>query len=182
MNRTVIYAAAAAGALALGAGFAWWRQAQVPVMPAPASPAPAAAAGLWQASFNDLQGKPQAFSQWQGKPLVVNFWATWCAPCREEIPEFVATQKTHGDKVRFVGLAIDNPKDVSKFVQELGINYPVLVGEQDALELMRTEGNRLGALPFTLIFDPQGKKVAVHAGRLDQQKLDAYLKPMLIAG
>ena len=182
MNKTLVYGGAAVLALALGAGSAllWKGRTHAEPVDVPPPPAVAAAApGLWQSSFADLQGKPQAFQQWRGKPLVVNFWATWCAPCREEIPEFIATQHAHGDKVRFVGLAIDNPNDVAKFVTEFKIDYPVLTGEQEALELMRTEGNRLGALPFTLIYDARGNKVATHAGRLDQAKLDNYLKPLL---
>lgn len=166
----------------MGAGVAWWQhgRAVTALSEANAADVPKVAAPtLWQASFKDLQGKPQAFSQWRGKPLVVNFWAAWCGPCRDEIPDFVAAQKSLGSKVRFVGLAIDNPVDVQKFVKEFGIDYPILVGDQDAMELMRAEGNRLGALPFTVIYDPAGHKVAVRAGRLDKAQLDSYLQPML---
>ncbi|WP_269533099.1 TlpA disulfide reductase family protein [Chitinimonas sp. BJYL2] len=165
-------------AAALAAGI-YTRQAQLKPQPEPLAANGVAKPTLWQSGFKDLKGQPQVFSQWQGKPLVVNFWATWCAPCREEIPEFIATQNAVGDKVRFVGLAIDNAADVQKFVDEYKINYPVLVGEQDAMELMRTEGNRVGALPFTVIYDAAGKQVAAHPGRLTQAQLDALLKPFI---
>ncbi|SFZ74226.1 TlpA family protein disulfide reductase [Chitinimonas taiwanensis] len=178
MKKPVLYLTVAVLALAAGAGAAWWRYSQM-VEPLPPVQAQAPQPALWQASFNDLQGKSQALAQWRGKPLVLNFWATWCAPCREEMPEFMATQQALGKQVRFVGLAIDNPADVQKYVQELGIAYPILVGEQSAMELMRAEGNRVGALPFTLVYDAQGNKVAAHAGRLDQARLDALLKPLL---
>lgn len=176
MKKILPYLIVAALALLTGVSAAWWkgRQASEPTTAKAAANAPT----VWQSKFNDLQGKSQTLAQWRGKPLVLNFWATWCAPCREEMPEFVATKKSLGDKVSFVGLAIDNPADVQKFVTELGIDYPVLVGEQSALELMRAEGNNIGALPFTLIYDAQGNKVAAHAGRLDKKMLAAYLDPL----
>ncbi|QNM95955.1 TlpA family protein disulfide reductase [Chitinimonas koreensis] len=174
MKKAALYLSVAALALAAGGGFAWWRS-----QPAEPVAAAAPAVSLWQASFNDLNGKPQPLAQWRGKPLVLNFWASWCAPCREEMPEFVATQKALGDKVRFVGLAIDNPTEVKKFAAELGVDYPLLYGEQEAMDLMRSEGNRIGALPYTVIYDASGKRVAAHAGRLDQTRLDGYLKPLL---
>ncbi len=138
-----------------------------------------AATKIWQQKFADLAGKKQDLSQWKGKPLVLNFWATWCAPCREEMPEFMELHKQYEKRVGFVGIAIDNPAEVQKFVKELKIEYPILLGEQDALDLMRAEGNRVGGLPFTLIFDAKGNKVAVVAGRLTKAKLEAYLKPLV---
>ncbi|PHV13208.1 TlpA family protein disulfide reductase [Chitinimonas sp. BJB300] len=179
MKKSSPYLIVAAVALLAGGSVAWWKgPSAIGATAVATAPAANVAPGLWQASFNDLQGKSQPLVQWRGKPMVLNFWATWCAPCREEMPEFVETQKALGDKVRFVGLAIDNPADVQKFVKELGIAYPVLVGEQTALELMRAEGNNIGALPFTLIYDAQGNKVAAHAGRLDKKMLAAYLDPL----
>ncbi|MEW9898188.1 TlpA disulfide reductase family protein [Chitinivorax sp. PXF-14] len=152
----------------------------LPVTAFSAPPAPAAQYDLLTTPLKDLQQKPRKIAEWKGKVLVVNFWATWCAPCREEIPEFIATQKQYQTSgVQFIGVAVDEPKDVARFAKQFGINYPLLTGEEDAMEIMRAAGNRLGGLPFTVIVDRQGKIVAVAAGRLPQAKLEAALKQVL---
>jgi thiol-disulfide isomerase/thioredoxin len=137
-----------------------------------------AEAAIFSAQLPDLQNKPQKFSQWQGKPLIINFWATWCSPCREEIPEFIALQKEYSGKVRFVGIAIDEVKDVAAFAKQYGINYPTLIGEANAMELMRKEGNKLGGLPFTAIYNAKGERIAIELGRLKKEKLENYLKEL----
>ena len=105
----------------------------------------------------DVDGKQQALGQWKGKVLIVNFWATWCVPCREEMPEFVKLQKEFGDRgVQFVGIAVDDPAKVRQFAAELGLNYPALVGGYGAIELSKSLGNGVGALPYTLILDRSG--------------------------
>jgi thiol-disulfide isomerase/thioredoxin len=133
---------------------------------------------IFSAQLPDLQNKTQAFVQWKGKPLIINFWATWCGPCREEIPEFIALQKQYAGKVRFIGVAIDELKDVSAFSKQYGINYPILFGEANAMELMRKEGNQLGGLPFTAIYNAKGERVAIELGRLKKEKLESYLKDL----
>jgi thiol-disulfide isomerase/thioredoxin len=106
-------------------------------------------------SLPDLDGKEQALGQWKGKVLIVNFWATWCVPCREEMPEFVKLQKEFGDRgVQFVGIAVDDPAKVRQFAAELGLNYPALIGGYGAIELSKSLGNRVGALPYTLVRPP----------------------------
>ncbi|MFC4161472.1 TlpA family protein disulfide reductase [Chitinimonas lacunae] len=169
MKLNLLYAAVAALALLGGAGVAWWQQAE-------AAPQPAVKANdFWSARFTGLDGKPQSLAQFRGKPLVVNFWASWCAPCRQEMPDFVAVQRARGNKVQVLGIAIDNKAAVEKFLKEVPVNYPVLLGEQDAMDLMRANGNQFGGLPFTLVFDAQGKQVATHAGLLHRDKLEQYL-------
>src|SRR5690348_27336 len=114
----------------------------------------------------DLHGQQQALAQWRGKVLVVNFWATWCAPCREEMPEFVAVQARDGPKgVQFVGIAVDDPDKVRTFAQDIGLNYPTLIGGYGAIELSRTLGNDLAALPFTIVLDRQGRVVHTQLGQ-----------------
>jgi thiol-disulfide isomerase/thioredoxin len=137
-----------------------------------------AEAAIFSAQLPDLQRNPQNFSQWKGKPLIINFWATWCSPCREEIPEFIALQKQYSGKVRFVGVAIDEVKDVATFAKQYGINYPNLIGEANAMELMRKEGNQLGGLPFTAIYNAKGERIAIELGRLKKEKLENYLKEL----
>jgi len=89
--------------------------------------------------------------------LVVNFWATWCPPCLKEIPAFVELQRQHGAAgLQFVGVALDAQEEVASFVAKREINYPILFGEEDVARYMQEQGNKIGALPFTLVFDRSG--------------------------
>ncbi|MBI2313609.1 MAG: TlpA family protein disulfide reductase [Betaproteobacteria bacterium] len=140
----------------------------------------AGAEPLFLASLPDLAGRPQAVSQWKGKVLVVNFWATWCSPCREEIPEFIQVQDKYRDRgLVFLGIAVDQAEQVRAYSKEVGINYPVLVGELDAMELSRKAGNTLNGLPFTAIIDRAGRIVGTKAGRLTQAALESVVSPLL---
>jgi thiol-disulfide isomerase/thioredoxin len=163
----------AALALAAGLGVAnWLRQ--------PASIQPGAAETLLSAPMPDLQNQPQTLDRYRGKILVVNFWATWCPPCRAEIPFFVEAQKKFGaDGLQFVGIAIDNPRQVAAFVQEYAVNYPVLVGGTPELEMLRKLGNPGGGLPYTLIFDRDGKLRQQIIGGLDSTRLEHILAPLI---
>lgn len=132
------------------------------------------------AKFMGLDDKPQALEQWRGKVLVVNFWATWCAPCREEIPTFIKFQDQYGARgVQFVGLAIDQKERVGPYARDIGINYPVLVGGLESMDFARQVGNRRGVLPFTLVIDRSGKVVTTEIGILKPEKLESLLKPLL---
>jgi len=127
-------------------------------------------------------GAPQALRQWQGKLLVVNFWATWCAPCREEIPVFIRMQERYGARgLQFVGIAIDEPVRVRLYAKELGINFPLLIAGTGGIELARLMGNRAGVLPFSLIVAPSGKVADRHAGAYKEERLEALVKPLLPA-
>ena len=128
----------------------------------------------------DLKGQDQALSQWRGQVLVVNFWATWCVPCREEIPGFVRLQARYGARgLKFVGIAIDDVAKVGDFVREFGINYPVLAGSLETLELMRHAGNRAGVLPYTLVIDRKGNLVAREPGGLKEARLESLIQPLI---
>lgn len=135
------------------------------------------AAEVWQASFPDLQGRPQPLAQWRGQVLVLNFWASWCAPCREEMPEFDALRtQLRGAGVEFVGIAIDNPANVARFLQRQPVSYPILIGEGPGHLLARQLGNASGGMPFTLVFDREGRVVLRYLGRLRHDTLDAALR------
>jgi thiol-disulfide isomerase/thioredoxin len=172
-RRAWLIGAAAVAALTVGAGTAWYR-----LQPHAAADG-SAILGL---VLPDAEGRQQAMAQWRGKVLVVNFWATWCAPCREEMPHFVAAQTRDAAKgVQFVGIAVDDAAKVRSFAQQLGLNYPSLIGGYGAIELSRTLGNHLAALPFTVILGRDGKVALTHLGPLSAAKLDAVLGRLLTA-
>ena len=144
-----------------------------------ASPASAADA-LFALSLPDLKNQPQSLGQWRGKPLVVNFWATWCAPCREEIPVFVKLQDRYRDKgLQFIGISIDQMDKTREFAATFKINYPTLVGAFEAIEVSQKAGNTSRALPFTVILDRNGRIAATEVGGLTEQKLESLLKSLL---
>ena len=132
------------------------------------------------ATLMGLDDKPQPLAQWGGKVLVVNFWATWCTPCREEIPGFITFQDQYRSRgVQFVGIAIDEKERVGPYARDIGINYPVLVGGLETMEFARQVGNRRGVLPFTLVIDRAGKVITTEIGILRPDKLENLLKPLL---
>ncbi|MCB5195466.1 TlpA family protein disulfide reductase [Deefgea salmonis] len=134
-----------------------------------------AANDLANIQLNDLAGQPQALSQWQGRPLVINYWATWCGPCRQEIPDLIELQKKYQGKVQLIGIAIDDAAAVNAFIRPLNVNYPILIGGNSAMEMMRRQGNLHAGLPFTVIFDARGQKIAVQLGRIKKEQLDRVL-------
>jgi thiol-disulfide isomerase/thioredoxin len=128
----------------------------------------------------DVAGTPQSLAQWRGKVLVVNFWATWCAPCRDEMPHFVQLQHELGaNGVQFVGIAADSADKVAQFADELHLNYPALIGGYGAIELSGTLGNSLQALPFTVIVDRAGRIAHTQLGPLTEGKLRTIVGGLL---
>ena len=135
---------------------------------------------LLAVSLPDAAGAAQPLSQWRGKLLVVNFWATWCAPCREEMPMFVKAQDEHGARgLQFVGIAVDDAAKVAQFAKEIGVNYPTLIGGYGAMELSKSLGNSLMALPFTVVLDQGGKVVLRQLGPVKPAQLEALVKQSL---
>lgn len=169
-------AAVGLAAAAAGFGFNIWRSGAL----RPDEGNPAAVRALLAARLSDVKGESQTLESWRGRVLVINFWATWCAPCREEIPEFVRMQERYrAQGLQFIGIAFDQPEKVSEFAREFGINYPLLMGGLDTMALMRETGNRIGVLPFTLVMDRQGNVTSRHPGGLKEAKLEAVIRPLL---
>ncbi len=151
-----------------------------PAPPPETAPLELRSAQFWGASLPDLAEQRQPLKQWLGKVVVVNFWAPWCPPCREEIPGFIALQEAHGPQgLQFVGVALDEVDKVQAFVDSEGINYPTLLGGNEAVELSQVAGNRLGGLPYTVVFDRAGNAVAGLTGAVSRERLLALITPLL---
>ena len=133
-------------------------------------------------SYPDLQGRQRHRDEFTGKVVVLNFWATWCPPCRKETPEFVALQEAYGDRVQFIGIAIDDEEPVRDFAASYGVNYPVLLGDVEAVALSRQLGNRYEGLPFTVVAKPGGAVVMRHSGGLERDQLEPLLRQLTDAG
>jgi peroxiredoxin len=142
----------------------------------PSAPADTAVAALMQVSMKDSGGKQRKMSEWQGKVLLLNFWATWCPPCVSEMPELVALQnELAGKNLQVVGIGIDSPSNIREFAEKHQITYPLLLGGLEGSELSRQFGNQSGGLPFTILIGPDGSVRQTYMGRLNMEKVRADL-------
>jgi thiol-disulfide isomerase/thioredoxin len=157
---------AAAGAAGFGA-WHWWRGADDSAI------AQVARADL---AFPDLDGRPRALSEWRGKLVLLNFWATWCTPCLKEIPLLVETQREHGPRgLQIVGIAMDEVEPVKAFAQRLQMNYPILVGQYEVAVAMDELGDPLGAFPFSVLIAPDGRILDRRSGDLSREEIAEWL-------
>jgi thiol-disulfide isomerase/thioredoxin len=122
---------------------------------------------------HDLEGRRQSLDQWRGRVLVLNFWATWCAPCREEMPILSDLAEHYRDRVQFVGVAADSAEKVREFAREVPVSYPLLAGGEEAIKPTRPLGNLPLAVPFTIVLDRAGKPKAAALGRVSRAALVA---------
>ena len=177
MSRVTLIFAAALLALMSGALFYAARipVAATPVEAQPETPAELAQAELERPSFTlpDLEGNSRSLDDWDGQHRVLNFWATWCAPCRREIPLLKAFQDEHGAAgFQVIGIAVDFPEEVVTYAEEAQFNYPIVTGQQEALAVAETSGIDFIGMPFTMFVTRDGDYVGAYIGELHQPHLD----------
>ncbi|TWO68841.1 TlpA family protein disulfide reductase [Caenimonas sedimenti] len=160
--------AVAAGAVAAGAGVAWWRL-------QPGAADDAAVQALWALSFQTPQGTALPLAAMRGRPLLMNFWATWCPPCVEEMPLLDGFFRQHSPKGwQVVGLAIDQPSAVRTFLARRPVTFPIGMAGLEGTELTKQLGNLTGGLPFTVVFGPDGAVRQRRMGRVSEADLAAW--------
>lgn len=169
-RRHLWWAALAAGAAGVGVGAWRWR-----VTPAQDG----AEAAFWSSTWQGLDGQPLAMAAFRGQPLLLNFWATWCPPCVEELPllnRFYAEHRGRGWQV--LGLAIDQAPAVQRFLARLPLDFPNVVAGLGGSDLGRQLGNASGGLPFTVVFDRQGRVAQRKLGQVKPEDLSAWAAQM----
>ncbi len=142
---------------------------------APLAPPPmvsqADMAALHALVAHDLDGRRHTLDQWRGTAMVLNFWATWCGPCREEMPILSDLAERYRGRVQFVGIAADNAEKVRAFARAVPVSYPLLAGGEEVIQLSRPLGNLPLAVPFTIILDRAGRPTAAGLGRISRAAL-----------
>ncbi len=171
MKQRIVLILAALLALSAGIGVRYYQLRSIDQQPSIALP---------DIQLPDSEGKTRSLDEWRGKILVINFWATWCPPCLQEIPEFIQLQQELENKnVRFIGIAVEDQASVVAFLQKRPVNYPMLIGGDAAISLSQQLGNLVNAIPFTLIIDARGMIVHRHPGALSREKLLELLRPLM---
>ena len=168
-RRHALYAGVAVTAALAGAGVAWRRHQTEAV-------APATMEAFWAAQFETPGGEGLRLSDFKGRPLVLNFWATWCPPCVEEMPlldAFFRQNAANGWQV--IGLAIDQPSRVKRFMSDFPVTYPIALGGMEGSEWGRQLGNSQGGLPFTVVFDASGSVKQQKLGKLSAEEIQAWV-------
>lgn len=129
--------------------------------------------------LRDLDGRERRFSEWDGTPRLVNFWATWCGPCVEEMPLLAQINREHAGRLQVIGVALDDPEAVHSFVRELGVDYPVLLDRPGPEDSSALYGNTRGVLPYSVLIDGDGRIHAVKRGSFRPEQLRAWIAPVL---
>jgi peroxiredoxin len=135
---------------------------------------PSATEELFSQMLQDAKGEKQSLAKWKGKSLVVNFWASWCAPCVKEMPELSALQESlHNGQIQIIGIGIDSVANIASFADHHKVSYPLYSAEDSGIQLSRSFGNQAGLLPFTVLLDKEGKIRKTYLGiKVDELRKD----------
>lgn len=175
-RRTLLYSGVVAGLAGIGAG--WWRKQNHESLPSVVT-SPAnndALNSFWNLSFDTPDGESFAMSRFMGKPLLLNFWATWCPPCVEELPLLNAFYQDNKSKNwQVLGLAVDQPSAVRKWLQAKPLSYAVGMAGLSGTELSKSLGNLAGGLPFSAVFDASGHLLQSKTGKVSADDLKRWL-------
>lgn len=164
MKRWLPWLVLAAIATAGGVFAYWWQDATLQTRP--------------EFTLKDLEGIPRTITEWDGHVVLVNFWAPWCKPCREEIPMLMELQQDYGERgLRILGVAIDDPEPVRRFATELRVNYVLLAELMPALAVQDAYGDT--RLPYSVLIDRKGRIVYRKAGELTRAEIETELLPLL---
>lgn len=178
MNRSLVITLILSLAAVAG-GYVLYQNTQTP----PVTPGPGGTMiGKHRPDFSlpDMEGVQRNIGEWDGKVLLINFWASWCPPCRREIPAFIELQEKYGAQgFQVIGVAIDSHQNIQDYMDTMGVNYPVLIGELKPIEIAKRYGNRFGALPYSLLVNREGKITFVQRGELLHEVAEAQITPLL---
>lgn len=169
----------------LAAGVLWFFFSQTVATQKPADPSfsgydARALQQLLTAQMPEIEsGSPRTLDEWRGKPLIINFWATWCPPCKKELPDFAAAARHYAGRVHFVGLGLDERDKLLAFAREFDLPYPTLVAGGFALGQTTKLGNPNRGMPFTLVLDANGQPVAHHVGLISRERLETLIAQAL---
>lgn len=167
-RRTLLMGGLGAAAAAAGAGVAWWRLRPGPVLGE-------AESLFWASAFPDVAGTSVAMAGFRGRPLLVNFWATWCPPCVEELPLINTFYREHSARGwQVLGLAVDQAAPVSRFLARLPLDFPVALAGFAGTDMARSLGNPSGALPFSVVFGSDGAVLHRKLGKVSAEELSQW--------
>jgi thiol-disulfide isomerase/thioredoxin len=168
-SKRLLLAGVACAAGLGGAGLAWWHT-------LPSAVVDPHVDAFWLLSFEQPDGSTLAMQGFKGQPLLLNFWATWCPPCVEELPLLESIwRQNHDKKLQILGLAVDQPSSVRRFLTQSQLSFPIGLAGLTGTELGRSLGNTMAALPFSVLFDVRGQVIAQKMGKLEPTDLTRWL-------